>query len=329
MNFSAQDDFQLDRRKKRKRCYLITISLLLVLIIGIGVILNTFPSFNSIRNKKSGQKPSNTSNKGIVQFYVVSDTPHNPADVTKLQRDMSNLDPDKGSFLFHLGDVIAGDDTLCTRGSYREAASVLKTSPVPVVLLPGNEDWNDCPNPRDAFDNWMMHLNRFEENFEDGSVSQYVVERHLARDENFAILLDDVLVIGVHMVNGNIPSQRDWDLRQQDNVQWVEEQLSHQWSIAEDSNKAPFRAVVILGHAPATSSVGDFFWSVQRDLVKEGVPVVYLHANYDGKKGVVQYIPFEKSLPTMKAVQIPVGSVDGILRVKVDYGPNPFKFETL
>jgi len=337
MNFSARDDFEFERKRKRKQCFWLVSLLIFAILIFIGLIYGASSATKSIRNNKgSNHEPTITSSKKKVEFYIVSDTPHNPADVTKLRRDLSNLDPDKGSFLFHLGDVISGDDTLCTRSSYRNAASVLKESPIPVVLLPGNEDWNDCPNPRDAFENWMMHLNRFEENFDKSDItsagenentplpSSAMVERHLARDENFAILLDDVLIIGVHLVNGKVPSQRQWDLREQDNVQWVEEQLSRQRSFSENSNKSSYRAVVLLGHAPATSTVGDFFWPVQEDLVLADVPVLYLHANYDGKSGVVKYVPFEKHLPKMVAAQMPVGSVNGITRVQVGFGSNPF-----
>ena len=42
-----------------------------------------------------------------------------------------------------------------------------------------------------------------------------VVERHLARDENVAVMVEDVRVTGIHLVDGKVaPSQREWSLRQ-------------------------------------------------------------------------------------------------------------------
>jgi len=277
--------------------------------------------------------------------------------------------------LFHLGNVRAEDDTNCRKDSFETVAEILEQSPVPVLVLPGNKDWSECPNPEGAFESWMEHLNRFEERFDDGVVRTTrpgtedaeegedagqpalpVVERHLARDENFAILLEDILIIGIHLIDGTVgSSERDWALRHQEDVQWVEEQLSRHRKethtnedddddnlddddYAERNSSVPmsepaYRAVVILGHAPASDMVkfGNFFGPIKGDLAKEDIPVLYLHANVGGGAGVVEYTPFPEpfpeGVPRMKAAEIPVGGGEmGILKVSV--GSTPFfKFE--
>jgi len=250
-------------------------------------------------------------------------------------------------------------------------AEILRESPVPVVVLPGNKDWSDCPNPDVAFESWMEHLNRFEEQFEGYGIPTDteeaedtdqpplpVVERHLARDENFAILLEDILIIGIHLVDhSDGPYPREWSLRHQDDVQWVEEQLSrhrketnsdkndqrdddhHNDDTTERNSRVPmsepaYRAVVLLGHAPATDSakMGNFFGPIKHDLAMQDIPVLYLHAHVgisDGDgESLVEYMPYPNEVPKMKAAEIPVGGGEmGILKVMVGTTDEPFEFE--
>ena len=63
----------------------------------------------------------------------------------------------------------------------------------------------------DAFANWMAKLNRFKERYDkfgparvDGEVSSLVVDRHLVREENFVVLPEDVLIIGVYLIDRDI-----------------------------------------------------------------------------------------------------------------------------
>jgi len=354
MNFSAQDDYQIERQRKRRRLFLIASATILLLAVLLGVLTGV-----SHTNRATHHRPTNGSTRPAVSFYAISNTPNDATEETQLRRNLSALDPSQGSFLFHLGGAMMGGSTECTDDSFRDAADVMGESPVPVLILPGNGDWKDCPVPMDAFANWMKELNRFEERYDgfgpdvhegEGERVLPVVERHLARDENFAILLEDVLIIGVHLVDGDVaPSQREWSLRHQDNVQWVEEQLSrHRFQLGSNSDvehpyrdddgmeypsplsvsEPVYRAVVMLGYAPPTPQIADFFGPVEHDLARENIPVLYLHADDGGgNPDLVQYVPFPEDVPRMVAAKMPAGGVEGILKVRVGHGPQTFEFE--
>jgi len=373
LNFTARDDFEIERKAKRRHCIVTVAMGSLLVFFFFCVLVGT-----GILTHRRSITIDSDSGHAIASFYVVGDTPRTDEEKVKLQRDIAELDPKEGSFLFHLGNVRAKGDTDCNSDSFVSVAEILKESPVPVLVLPGNKDWSDCPNPKVAFESWMDHLNRFEEQFEEDRVvlpptsptdtedeedtdqqpSLPVVERHLARDENFAILLEDILIIGIHLIDHpDGPLPREWSLRHQDDVQWVEEQLSRHRKETriddtdqqdddnnnddntERNSRVPmsepaYRAVVILGHAPATDSakVATFFGPIKHDLAMQDVPVLYLHAHVGSSDGdgetMVEYMPFPNEVPRMRAAEIPVGGGDmGILKVVVGPTTQPFQFE--
>ena len=312
MNFSAGDDFVYERQQKRKKMFWLAV--LLVTFIALISIIGTTVS------KSSGSAGSSYVDVGeTVRFFVISDIPFNKADETKLSRELDELDPKDGDFLIHLGDINKASSTLCTFSVYDDAAALLKQSPVPVLVLPGDNDWNDCPMPEAAFDYWMEKLNRFENNFSPSKFPESFpsVDRQLGRDENFAFLHKGVLFIGVHLVDGTVQSEREWSIRDQENVSWVEQQLNL-YSFDQ------YRAVVLLGHAGYSSKVGDFFWPVMDDFRRANKPVLYLHAN-DGE-GMIEYHPAE-DFKKFTAVRLEVGSKVTPTQITVGGGAKPFSYE--
>ena len=139
-----------------------------------------------------------------VSFAVVSDTPYNSLDRNLLSEDLSSLPPDV-EFVVHLGDVSLAAASGCATSVYEEAAETMRASSAPVLVLPGNDDWNDCPDPGAAWKDWKTNLNRFEDNFDDAPTN---VERQFERSENFSFLRGGVLFVGVHLTGGKERSAR-------------------------------------------------------------------------------------------------------------------------
>ena len=311
INFSADGDVAQERKKRRMKmfwCAVFVLSCVTIFsIIGVTV--------HKAGNRRRGGGYIDIGEE--VNFFVTSDVPFNKADETKLSRELDDLKLKDGDFLIHLGDINKASSTLCTFSVYDDAASLLKQSPVPVIVLPGNNDWNECPMPEAAFENWMDKLNRFEDNFDPDEFPNFpIVNRQSGRDENFAFLHKGVLFIAVHLVDGRVQDEREWSIRDQENLQWVEKQLSL-YDIDE------YRAVVLLGHAGYSSKIGDFFWPVMDDFRKKNKPVLYLHAN-DGE-GMIEYHPVD-DFQKFTAVRLEKGSKIAPTQITVGGGSKPFSY---
>ena len=314
IHFSAQDDYVYDQKLKRQKLFTILVSSLVILVILIGVVAGA-----SNRNR-SGIAPSIYSDVGEeLQFYVTSDVPHNMADEIKLTRELANLHPRDGDFLIHLGDVGDASVNMCTMSVYQDAADLLKQCPIPVFVIPGDNDWNNCPDPRSALEYWMDELNRFEDNFDKEENTNFpVVRRQLARTENFSFLHKGVLFMAFHLVDGKVQSESEWSLRIAEDVAWMDEEFNAH-GVEE------YRAVVILAHSAPTPKVGDFVWPLKKHLMNMKKPVLYIHAN--DADGMLEYNPFPEDVPRLTVVRLEKGYKVSPTRISIETGPKPFKFE--
>lgn len=300
------------RRKRRKRLCVGTV-ILVALAAIIGSLYGT--TFGNRGGSNSyGSTSSNYWNVGEpVTFYVTSDVPYNDAEENQLSRDLSRL-PNDAEFVVHLGDVGLATTTSCAETMYKGASTILKSSSrAPVFVLPGNQDWNECPNPDAAFDNWMQYFHRFEDNFS----HRFAVTRQLGREENFSFLHNGVLFIGLNLVDGTVPDQTEWNIRHQECVQWAEQALN-------DSGLEEYRAVVILGHARPTALLGDFFWPIINDINEINKPVLYVHGN--AMQGWTVYKPFSDA-SRLKAVELEKGGNSPPVKIRVGMGGDPFSFD--
>ncbi len=315
INFSAEDDYVYDQRLKRKKRFTMLVAGILLSIVIIGVAAGV-----SNRDRSAGIAPSMYSDVGEdVQFFVTSDAPHNTADEIKLTRELANLHPRDGDFLIHLGDVGDASVSMCTMSVYEDAADLLRQSPIPVFVIPGDNDWNNCPDPRSAFGYWMDELNRFEDNFDKEENTNFpTVRRQMARTENFSFLHKGVLFMAFHLVDGKVQSETEWSLRIAEDVAWMDEELNAH-GVEE------YRAVVILAHSAPTPKVGDFVWPLKNHLMKLKKPVLYLHAN-DGD-GMLEYNPFPEDLPRLSVVRLEKGYKVSPTQIFVKTGPKPFKIQ--
>lgn len=256
-----------------------------------------------------------------VSFYALSNIPQNPTDEANLARDLANVNATEADFLIHLGDVSRASTSRCVSSVYESAASILRSnSPVPVLVLPGNYDWNDCPNPEVAWSYWQTYLSRLDESMSLPLPRSLPVQRQLGQEENFATLHKGVLFLGVHVVDGAIqPNLKTWNARHARNVRWIEETLS-----LHDSSA--YRALVIMGHAPPLTDLGDFFWIMAQDLevYAPNKPTLYLHAATDG--GWKRHNPFDDA-PNIMAVGLDEGSVAPPVQITVGFGSDPFRFQ--
>src|SRR5262245_55898501 len=71
----------------------------------------------------------------------------------------------KSEFLVHLGDIVSGSQTFWPESQYEKVAGILKKSTIPVVIVPGDNEWNDLKDPATGWKFWTNHFMNFEKNF--------------------------------------------------------------------------------------------------------------------------------------------------------------------
>jgi hypothetical protein len=75
----------------------------------------------------------------VTIFYAIADVPYTSTEALALPSQVQSL-PDNAEFLIHLGDIrSATKEKDCVLSDYRNIASILKLSRVPVFLVPGGK----------------------------------------------------------------------------------------------------------------------------------------------------------------------------------------------
>jgi len=172
----------------------------------------------------------------------------------------------KSEFLVHLGDIVSGTKKVWPEAQYIKVADILKTSTIPVFVLPGDNEWNDLDNPDQGWSYWAKHFTNFEQHFK----NLPALTRQRVRPENFAFESKGVLVIGINLVVGRVHDKKEWQKRMQDDADWVGECLAR---------AGKTRAAVVCAQAMPAVTVEPFFEQFARHAKKYSKPVLYLHAD--------------------------------------------------
>jgi hypothetical protein len=255
-----------------------------------------------------GPAPKNSPN-ALVTFTAMGDVPRERADEGLLVRQLADL-PSDVEFVVHLGDIKSGS-TACDERTYLKVAGLLATSRVPVLIIPGDNEWNDCEHPGSAWPLWLKYFSRFERHWE----LEFPFTRFPQRDELFSFVHGDVLFIGLNLVGGRVHDSLEWKLRLADNAEWTRLNFRHFGANAE--------RVVVLGHAKITDNHTDYFSTLVKQAQQFGKPVLYLHG--DGHRWSKRY-PWKAE--NLLAVQVDEGSMAPPVQITVtDDDTQPFVFD--
>lgn len=203
-----------------------------------------------------------------LTFAAMGDVPYAPLEYDLLREHLEDLGEDI-DFVVHLGDIKRGLP-LCPEFFYSSAAEVLKASPKPVFILPGDNEWNDCSDPAAAWTFWQKHFDRFEQRWE----HPFQVHRPKVHSENFAFVAEGVLIIGINIVGGRVHDEAEWRARHAADARWV----SH--ALTEIGPQC--RAAIVCGHARPTVVHDDFFIPLAKSAEAFQKPMLYIHG--DGHK---------------------------------------------
>lgn len=228
---------------------------------------------------------------GTTRFYIMADCPYDDNERNNLMpKHIADLSPD-AEFLFHLGDLQYAKVDRCREGAYQSASSILKKSPIPVFVLPGDNDINDCADHEHGEKMWDRYFSRPDKTLSSSSHSLDIT-RWGVLEESFSFLHKGVLYFGLNIVGGSPYSDREKRDRHKEHLRYIRQTLER---LDEDD----FQVLVLLGHADPGSNHDDFFEGSSgfAAIVKElGKPTVHFHGDYhhyyevDGNFGVENYM---------------------------------------
>jgi hypothetical protein len=84
--------------------------------------------------------------RGRFAFVLIGDVPYFRLEELMLEQMFEAFDDDL-AFVIHIGDLKAGWER-CDDALLEARAALLERSPVPLVYVPGDNEWSDCSRPR-------------------------------------------------------------------------------------------------------------------------------------------------------------------------------------
>tara|TARA_R110002111_G_scaffold2705_4_gene17921 strand:- start:7524 stop:8387 length:864 start_codon:yes stop_codon:yes gene_type:complete len=247
--------------------------------------------------------------KSEVTFYVMGDVPYKPAEDVLLPQQIIAL-PNDAAFVVHVGDI-KGGAAPCDEAVFQKVAGMLSQSKAPVFIIPGDNEWNDCPDPDQAWKLWEQYFMRFDRRWQ----HSLPVVRQWEREENFSFVKGGVLFIGLNIVGGRIHDVAEWKQRHAADLDWVRRNLRR--------FGAEVSSLVIFGHAKPILVHNDFFDPFNKEALEFGKPILYIHG--DGHSWIYDF-PF--AAKNILRVQVDQGGIAPPLKVTItDDKKTPFQFD--
>lgn len=178
-----------------------------------------------------------------VRFWVLADTGYTTKTAAQLSAICAAPNPN-AEFMLHVGDIWARTSPKRTPSlaAYQAVATQLKLSSVPVIVVPGDNEFNDMSVPTVGLECWRTAFAGIESHWP----GVLTVSRQENRSENCAFVKDNVLFIGLHLTGTPVHDKAEWTLRANDCATWVESNLT---------TYASARACIIWAHARPTLEI--------------------------------------------------------------------------
>eukprot|EP00586_Coscinodiscus_wailesii_P014479 CAMPEP_0172519960 /NCGR_PEP_ID=MMETSP1066-20121228/291723_1 /TAXON_ID=671091 /ORGANISM="Coscinodiscus wailesii, Strain CCMP2513" /LENGTH=493 /DNA_ID=CAMNT_0013302635 /DNA_START=131 /DNA_END=1612 /DNA_ORIENTATION=- len=254
-----------------------------------------------------------------IRFAVMGDTPYKKNEAKILQKQLKTI-PHSTSFIYHLGDLQYAARTKCNEDAYIRAKKILLRATSPVFVTPGDNDWNDCPDPVRAWEYWEKHFYKFDDNWKHSGLNvRRMVEgqRRARASANVAWFMEYVLFVGVNLVGGSVQDANEWKERLEDDLEWTLDMIREHWDKG-------LQAVVIFGHANPRKVHENYFNPLKKKLNDWKIHVAYIHG--DGH----DYFKVEGAFGVRRMTQVQVdrGGFAPPLMVTVHKdSSSPFKFD--
>ena len=251
------------------------------------------PEPKSKSQSKSKQKPSSTSmsqpvgNFSKFGFYVMGDTPYSIWEESLLKAQIDNITKhhlDHALFTVHVGDIQKVARTNCEPTHYKKIQRLLRRNSLPTVLLPGDNDWYDCPSQLESFRVFQEHFNGMEDYWEDRWPKRTPhFRRWKEHPEYFVMQHEGILFVSIHLIHGDPANEPEgvFDTRVRRSIDWVNKNVEDYFT-----RYPSIRGVILLGHSLRSPWTRPFFEGIAGNFVNStsrvDTPVLYLHG--DGHK---------------------------------------------
>ncbi|HET8735920.1 MAG TPA: metallophosphoesterase [Pricia sp.] len=254
-----------------------------------------------------------TATKEATVFTVIGDVPYDAGERAGLEALIETHNTKaKSDFVVHVGDIKPGAAP-CDETVYDDISGLLETFEIPTFIVLGDNEYNDCDNPEDAFALWNKYFLKFHEKWQFEPTVLYQEER----PENFAWVQNGILFMGLNLVGGVVHDQAEWDGRLADNADWVEKQFEAQIGNVE--------AAVLFWHANVTEVDPEkyqlFTERFRTAAATFEKPVLYI-------QGDAHFWFDDKPWPEQNILRVQIESGAHAVQVTVDpQGEEPFVFD--
>ena len=248
----------------------------------------------------------------LLTMCVIADVPYIPQEVKQLPKQLETQ-MQGCEFLVHLGDIFKTIPSKgCVESRYTEILNILRQSTIPVYMILGDNEWNDCGsswNVNQGWSLWNTHLKLLDREWDNSpGVSSFNVTRPSTRSETFTFVAKRTLLVGLNIVGGRVHDADEWQTRLTSQADWVIHKLIPQ-SIPSKAD-----GVILMAHARPSQNHEAFFRPIREYLQSVNIPVLYLHG--DGHSFV--YTPGFQGVPNLLAIQHEGGTRDPILKIHAD-----------
>lgn len=233
------------------------------------------PAEDSSNGSNMQNQDSEPYDEFVTTFFVTGGRFTNDA-LAQIPNQLRTL-PVRGgtSFLVHLGDWNSPYATRCDEQSYQDVQALFSNSSIPVYFIPGDNDFNDCPNPEQAMSFWHEYLMDYQSRYWE-EPSQWALARGAPNNypENFAFSYNDILFVGINLVGGVVHNATEWETRHEANLDWIDANY--------EEHKDTMKAFVLFAHADPDVPSNSGFYEPFKQRVKKDynkVPVVLIHRN--------------------------------------------------
>ena len=215
--------------------------------------------------------------------------------------------------MFHVGDIKSGGAP-CNESVYKKVSGFLKKLEVPVFIVPGDNEWNDCDNPSQAWAFWEKYFLKFDKNWK----LKYKVEYQSEQPENFSFKIKDILFTGINLVGGRVHDQDVWNEKMQNDVLWIKRQFQSK----------EIKAAVIFAQANPNEKHELFMKQFRNEAKIFNKPILFIHG--DGHRWLYDNPWLEENVIR---VQVDQGKIADPLQVsiiidtqiKFEFEREPFK----
>lgn len=278
---------------------------------GVQQSLGEIPSFRETRfrfpcsfHHHDKKRPEITE----LIIYATGDVPYSEAEVVGLKKQINRL-PQDADLVLHVGDIRRGTTTPCPVSDYELVHGILNQSLAPLLMVVGDNEWNDCTNSDEAYTYFHQYFATIEQHWSDLAA---LVQRDTIYPEFFSFVQRGVLIIGLNLVGGQVHNSTEWQTRLTYQSNQVQEIILEYWNQTGDAAK-----VIVTGHADPKLRHDGFFIPFQNFIattLNNQVPILYLNGDSHRYTHETNFL----NQTSLLRVMVQGGIVEAPLRIQVN-----------